>query len=397
LGVDRGVKEFVRHAFLVRNGLATVAVPVGRLTVPTQERPGAALLATIDRWADQLRRVKNPPAALAPALRRLDAAQYAVAAGDPQPGGSTLLSVLVAVADLEALALRSGSLTTIRPLRGIEAPTWLPLLQDGSYEFELAVALASMRAEYEAPFGVLRGLFAGRTEPTRPPVVPGFGLRPLATSLGEAHARLAIDNPPASVGRSGPRRWLALAPARTVDAPTNRVGLVAHDAGLDAVSAFVTKRVDDARLTDLLRALLLLDWRGSRHPGRNTSTGRPPTALAILAAPFHHASLPSPYHDLAEPPVADISWPRLLLAGHTERVIEDALRGLRIAGIPVGVRDAHSIASDIGGDHQRLTAACLVRLSPSAVRRALNSVVPRESRRTSDTKTSPPSEEAERS
>ena len=396
LGVDRGVKEFVRHAFLVRNGLATVAVPVGRLTVPTQERPGAALLGTIDSWADQLRRAQNPPAALAPALRRLDAAQYAVAAGDPQPGGSTLLPVLVAVADLEALVLRSGSLAAIRPLRGIEATAWLPLLQDGTYEFELAVALASMRAEYGTPFGALRGLFAGRTDPVRPPTVPGLGLRPLAAMLGAAHARLAIEHPPAAVGPSGPKRWLVLSPTRSTETPVERTGLVAHHAGLDAVSAFVNMKVDDDRLAELLRAFLLLDWRKSKHPVRTTNADRPPTALAVLSAPFHHASLPTPHDRHPEPPVADAAWPRLLLAEHTERVIDDALRRVRIAGIPVGVRDSHSIAAEVNGNGWRLAAACLVPLSQNAIGHALTFVDPTAVRKKSMNIEHPtPSEEAE--
>ncbi|MCF7963506.1 MAG: type I-U CRISPR-associated protein Csx17, partial [Pirellula sp.] len=64
LGIDRGINEFQRYGFQQRNGLAYLAVPLGRFRVKSQ--PGAEeLLAPLDNWLDRFRRAatgKNAPA-----------------------------------------------------------------------------------------------------------------------------------------------------------------------------------------------------------------------------------------------------------------------------------------------------------------------------------------------
>jgi len=53
LGVDRGIAEFQRYGFQVRNGLAYFATPLDRVVVRRNAR--ADLLSDLDQWHDRLR------------------------------------------------------------------------------------------------------------------------------------------------------------------------------------------------------------------------------------------------------------------------------------------------------------------------------------------------------
>ena len=72
LGVDRGIDEFIRFAFLERNGLATYCIPVGRQKVAASERQDVAAFKQLDPWLNRVRRTKNLPASAAALLRRID-------------------------------------------------------------------------------------------------------------------------------------------------------------------------------------------------------------------------------------------------------------------------------------------------------------------------------------
>lgn len=354
-GVDRGIDEVVRHAFLERNGLATFAVPVGRIQV--RERAGARLLEGLDAWAARARTAKNAPGALGPLVRALDEAQFAVATRTST--SQALQDVLSAAAEVEHLVLRSRSLAPLGRLRGLDADAWLPALDDGSPELRLAAALASMRPAGGARprgDGVLRGLFVDLSGRGRPPEVDGIAARPLADILAEAHARLAILHPPAPPGGRGsgqPPRWLG--------------GLGGIPAPLGHVLALLGGHLDDERLRRLLRACLLLEWpdRPRRLPAPaigDEVPGLVPPSFALLAPAFHRRSL----EGFLEPPTAAPSWPRQLLAGRARQVVGDSMRRLRVAGRVLLVADARALV--LGVDAHRLGAATLVALDDHTVK-----------------------------
>jgi len=79
LGVDRGIRSFVRYGFLRRSGKAYLAAPLERFVVPETPRDAVALLQGLDAWLGAFRRVANAnqaPARCRVALQRLEDAIF---------------------------------------------------------------------------------------------------------------------------------------------------------------------------------------------------------------------------------------------------------------------------------------------------------------------------------
>ena len=149
LGVDRGISAFQRYGFQVRNGLSYFATPLERLVVRRNQR--ADLLADIQLWHDRLRQKAGPkanpepPASVARALNQLERRILELCRDG---GRGTLLAVLASLGAAERALAKSFRWTTsnyLKPLRGL-SPGWLDLADDGSPEFRLASALASVGA-----------------------------------------------------------------------------------------------------------------------------------------------------------------------------------------------------------------------------------------------------------
>lgn len=141
LGIDRGVREFVRYAFQERNGLAYIANPVGRWRV--RRRPDAELVtAELDDWIDRLRRAAgDAPASIGRAARAVDAAILDLCAG---AGPSPALDLLIALGQAERrIAAAPRMRESLRPVPPLAWNHWIPRVREHSPEFRLAEALAS--------------------------------------------------------------------------------------------------------------------------------------------------------------------------------------------------------------------------------------------------------------
>lgn len=141
LGVDRGIDEFTRIGFLVRNGLAYFATPLGEWSV--SHVPTSGLLVEIDDWLGRLGRAaggKHAPSALRRAATRVDDAILALCRrGEPRQVGD----LLIALGGVEAVCARSpGAQDAVPPLPALTA-RWLAAADDGSAELRLAAALAA--------------------------------------------------------------------------------------------------------------------------------------------------------------------------------------------------------------------------------------------------------------
>lgn len=400
LGVDRGIDSFVRHAFVERHGRATLAVPAGRIAV--RERPEVPVVGGLDGWMAAARRGSNPPAAVASALHRVEAAMMALALDG---GARRLQDVLVAAAEAESAVGRATSFrerARLGPVDGLDAADWLARLHDGSAELRVAAAVASQHDRVASLRPLLRPVLRsqrGRLEwASGPPPVPGLGVAPLPSVLARALARRALEvagtterPQPAGGGteRPGPADGAAGQP-RAAPGEQPGTGLVGVQtayrarvpAPLEDVARWLDGRLDEERLERLVPALLLLDWRrtaGAAAIDLATvpALERPPHPAWALLAPFFHGRPVGARPGGHVQPVTltpEASWPALLAAGRVEPVVTAALRRLRIARLDPAVRDHRAVAAGMPGDW--LAAALLCPISSPAAASLLRRVVP---------------------
>ena len=267
LGVDRSVDEFVRYLISVRHGQSVLAVPVGRFKVSDRVRPEADLLRQLDGWVGRARSNKAP-GALTAALNGMDRAQFAVSAFG---GAPRLQMVLAALAEAEQAVSRSpGFRKTQRldPIVGLSARQWVPLLDDDSAEFRVAVGLASLSdrvssgrpSTAEAVGGSLATLLRpvkraqfGLEWSTGGPRIPNLGHRPLFDVLNDV---------------VGARAALAGSARSSDEGQDHIAGLpFAFDYGLSVdladIGRLLCGQLDEERLGAILAGLLLLEWKGA--------------------------------------------------------------------------------------------------------------------------------------
>lgn len=255
LGVDRGISAFERYGFHVRNGLAYFAVPLGRFAVRAQ--PSAGLLLQVDSWLDNFRRRStgpNAPASSQRALRNLESSIFALCArGD----ALRVQGVLTALGQCERVMATSLRWTTENRLRPVPAldPKWLKEADDGSVEYRLAAALASVVGRYgssdSARYVRIRQQFE--------PVLTRKGSDGLRVDWEQDAGREVVWTPGQLVGGLNAVMARRLILATQSGTPTYP-DMGFPSAALGDIADFIEGRVDDRRLTDLLCALLLLDW-----------------------------------------------------------------------------------------------------------------------------------------
>ena len=145
LGVSRGIAEFERIAFEARYGNMFITVPLGRFRVP--DRPKSDPIADLDRggWLNQLRDAlgKNASARARIVARRLDDALFEIAREGARP--ETLQGALMVLGGVVSWLATSGKEREEKvlppPRLGRE---WVRCADDGSAEFRIAAALASV-------------------------------------------------------------------------------------------------------------------------------------------------------------------------------------------------------------------------------------------------------------
>jgi CRISPR-associated protein Csx17 len=322
LGTARGLGEFVRYAYLERNGQSTLAVPLGRICA--RNDPRDYLIDDVAGWIGRLERVsrsKTAPARLVQAERRLANAVFAALTHD-----YTALrwqAILLAAADVEGLQAKGSAIEAgpIPPLR----PDWVSVAADDSTEFRLALALGSAAAGYSR----------GRPiDPVRHHAVP---LEPGARRFKTVDRKLIDDQRVVLTGRDPMRDLAAIVERRLIEAAQKgqrRARLVAAagcGARLDDLSRFLSGAVDLDRALGLARAFMAINWgQWSREllPGTYASTQTPDECwLAIRLC-----CLSWPLSEDRDIP-ADLRIVRLLTSGDAVRSIEISLRRLRSVGI----------------------------------------------------------------
>jgi CRISPR-associated protein Csx17 len=330
LGVDRGIDAFQRYGFIERNGQANLAAPLGRFEVPQDERPLAALLhGPVERWLDRLRRAtsdaKRTPPRLVRVREQIEEAIFDLCASGE---AEHLRATLMALGEAEAEVVRRPRFREehgLKPLSGL-SEDWAREYEDGTQEFEIAAALASIGGE--------RGRWAFRTS-LEPVEVSGLTVNWTTDDAGAVWgAGTLAENLAAVLHR------------RSVDA--RRVGL-SHPvmagrrvASLRSIARFLNadtsdEEFEDERAEAVLRGLSLIDWhtvsRKADAGGAGDAAGLP-RAYALLKLLF------LPHGELVREPGGEPvlikhepSVVPLLRAGNVREALRVATRRLVSSGL----------------------------------------------------------------
>ena len=332
LGAARGVSEFVRYGYLERNGLSTLAVPLGRMEV--RETPRSQLFDDLSVWMDRLRRLaraKTAPGRLVHAERQLADSVMAAVLHESEPG--RWHSVLLAAVDVERLQA-TGCAIEAGPIPRLRAE-WIDALGGGP-DVGLALALGSAAAGWTRE---------GRPiDPVRHHWLP---LEKGARRFRLADQRLVQDPRVVMNCGSALADCCALLERRLIEGAQNgrrSLPLMAapgYGARPDDLARLLNFDVDLERVLALGRACMALRWQEA-PPRREPRVVRTlPEAWVALRL----ALLPWALRDKQQIP-AEVALVRKLMAGNSGGAVTTALGRLRAAGmrppLQAGITDAHS-------------------------------------------------------
>jgi CRISPR-associated protein Csx17 len=338
---------------MVRNGLAYLATPLGR--VESTQAPSADLITDLDqgRFLESLRREargKDASASLKRANAQLENALFALT----RPGGGrqAIQRVLILLGEvMQTLAVSRKGQEAVPVLPSL-SESWVLQADDGSAEFRLAVALASLvdvRA-YLVPVDRDKGRWQWAPESR----LHVWGKGDFTRNLVRIVERRVIETQRQET-------------ARDPFAGRTRLG-----ARLADIEALLSGQTDDARIAALLQGLVWAKLPETLAPATKVRAGGAsvPTAYAVLKPFFtppallkHLGRLPEDSH-LTLPG----ELPRLLAGGQVQKAQDVAWRRARIAGLGWPSGDAPQSPALNG---PRLLAALAIPLEPAALAQIL--------------------------
>lgn len=285
LGIDRGIGEFQRFAFQMRNGLSYFAIPLGRYSVHANSDVNLLSELRLDAWLESFRSAasgNNAPSRANRSLRRLETAILELCR---EKSPVNLQEVLIALGEAE-------SVLSLSPKWRAEAfqhpvpllsPQWVQECDDHqSTEFRLAASLAAM---YSDNVGSLRPY-------CEPVVVNGSqregGMRWVEwAENSQALCRVVwnkgrlIDNLMSIV-----KRRVQEAIQAGFEAPDGATVVFPAESPIPSVlpdiNQFLAGETDDERLSALFRGLLLIDWAAFDKKGYS-ATSKPEIASSSAA------------------------------------------------------------------------------------------------------------------
>ena len=286
LGVARGCDAFERYSFQQRNGNMHFAVPLGRWNVTPQ--PHHLLLDEIDPWLSNLRRWaggKHAPESWREAARRCDDAVLDLCRGGESTRWQRLLLALAAAERALVASPKRTAEVGLHPIPPL-SPEWVHAADDGGSEMRLAVALASQHATWPEAAHPVREHWSPVEESDR-----RFATNATGIDIGPDVVCMGVDLERDCVALVQRRVLRARFPWRAQNgaaaSPEQVLPLAAPwacSARLADIDAFLSRRIDDARLIGLARALMAVrwaDWGGDALP-RSISSHRPDALFAIF-------------------------------------------------------------------------------------------------------------------
>ena len=361
LGTERGVAQFQRYGFLVRNGLAYLAAPLGRFHVQRDHDTArrANVLFDMDPWLERLRSAatgRGAPAGLGPALRQIDQAIIEFCQrGQPRDLQNVLIAVGHAERWLATSSLRKAKYPVL-PLNSLSRE-WLRHADDQTVEFRLARALASIlpgQKDGQTPVGPIRE----NLEPveSRQRAEWKEGSTSFVWTSGDALSNLMAVLE---------RRCLEARMWGLEDLPLAS----AYSAGLDDIAAFLGGRVDEQRIADLVLPLSFVRYR--RRPETDTTFKQRapfdlPTAYAVMKLTLLPDKFVCPEFGEDQDISMEPQMPVMLRAGRVNDAHRVASRRLTASGFrPLSTTPGIADRSVLG---RRLAAALLFPLDRGAHR-----------------------------
>jgi CRISPR-associated protein Csx17 len=358
-GVDRGIAAFARYALVkgrVGGDNYNTASALGRFVV--QAQPAADLLNEVDRWLNTARRAcdsDDAPARFRATYRHLEAAIFDYC----RYGSETrFANVLAALGRMERELGHTGrkpgqvgrSKTNVPPAPPLSL-SWLRATNDGTPEWRIATALASIQGA-----GERLGAFRVHLEPVSSP------------NKWDENSKMVVWS-----AADLPRNLAAVLERRLMEAERLNVPSLPLTPRRFArpadVAAFLAGTLDEARLEDLLWGAMLINWsKAGYSPSKVSQEDLQllPRQFALLKLLF----LPEPGLPTAQgkPLWPEASILAALRAGEVNRACELAARRLRASGYtplpaPVSGGPARRVDWGIGPDPTRLMAALLIPLA----------------------------------
>jgi CRISPR-associated protein Csx17 len=318
LGVDRGIKRFMRFSIVEFVKAGVMAAPLGEFEVSAKN--DASLLREIDPWLTVMKRscTDKTPTRYRAALREIERGIFDYCQhGDAAADRSRFQRILIGLGNAERIIASAPKFRAdakgLRPL-GPLSSDWVAAIDDRSPEFEIALALASISH-------------------------PDVGGIRLNLEQIEMRGRQVTwtDRNPAAVWKDVDLKanLAAVLRRRVMDAdkagnPSSAL-ISAHRATLANVGEFLAGNLDDARIAELLWALSLCDTRvyqrqAGNHDGRERLIL--PAAYRLLKLLFHSSGAQHTRTDesTVQP---DLGILGLLRANRTQEACQRAVRLLR--------------------------------------------------------------------
>lgn len=320
LGTDRGIAAFQRYGFMVRNGLAYLATPIGRME--NLRAPDTDLIADLEQgqFLDRLRREardKDAPASLKRAVSRLENALFALTR--PGSGRTVIQRALILLGEvMQNLATSRKGREAVPALPRLSA-AWCLRANDDSAEFRLALALAGLAnlAAYLAPVSREKGRWQWAPESR----LHVWGKGDLARNLGRVVDRRLIEA----------TKRLDIEPF---------AGKYRQGARVSDIHAFLNRQTDDDLIAALLHGLIWADLPDdlpdhSASASDADSPGVPPLAYALCKPYFTSPALLKYLDRLPQDARFSLpgELPRLLAANRVDAALAVAWRRGHIDGL----------------------------------------------------------------
>ncbi len=370
LGAARGVTSFCRFSFIERNGQANLAVPLGE--IPVIECQSVRLLDELDGWLNALRaalRRDHVPESFGRDVRSIEGAAFACAEANGRP--EVWQRLVVALGQAEQGMVHRPKATHAAHLRPLPplSPAWLDIVDDGSAETRIAIAIAS---GYAPPGG------KGDLGPLRVHAAP-LAL-PSRKTFATTSDGLSRDPDVVWTGRDLVEDLAACVLRRASSAKGAGYRVFPLDGfatvSLTDVAAFLEGQLDEPRIALLARGLMAIDFQNA--PRRQVEWAPVPGALAVFAV-FRSIYLP---FEVEGASANDSTALRQLLSGRLDEAFRTASRRL----VAMGLRPKLRVPVGNELSSRRIAAALAIPISRSDFKR-LRSLVTRPFTDTKETST----------